>query len=70
MVNTLVSIYYANNEGFSQDRCVNFLVKSGSHRCVIELPKGLYDRLRVDIGNEKGLVYSLSDIYISWKNRY
>lgn len=59
-----ISIYYACNEGFSQERCVGHVARAGDVYTQIKLPKGRYNRLRVDIGNAENISYMLGDIKI------
>jgi len=59
-----ISIYYAYNEGFSQERSAGYIARAGDIYAKIELPKGRYNKLRVDIGNAENISYALGDIKI------
>lgn len=60
-----IAIYYAqSNENFSEDRVVTYTTDKGRNSALIDLPYAEYSKLRIDIGNQAGIIFELESIDI------
>ena len=61
---TLQVFYSTGGAAYSEANSKKVGAPAGSTELKVEIPKGTYDNIRVDIGSVSGVSYELSDIYL------
>ena len=61
---TLQVFYSTGGAGYSEANSKKVGAPAGSTEVKVDIPKGTYDNIRVDIGSVSGVSFELNDIYL------